>query len=133
MPPRITGKKRLRILVVDIRYDLAASVAYLLEIMGHEARFTFDARHVLTKVDEFRPDVAFVDIGMQSSDGVGIAQLVREYYARHELLLVAMSVYGDPKTRDARLTAAFDAHLAKPVLRQNIETVLGVLLDKRLR
>ena len=40
-------------------------------------------QHALTKVDEFRPDVAFI-------------------------LLVATSTYGDPKTRDASLTAGFE-------------------------
>ena len=126
-------KKRFRILIVDDNSDMAASFAYLLEIMGHEARFIVDPQHAITKVDEFRPDIAFVHIGMVGLDGFGLARWLRNHYARHELRLVAMSVYGDPATRDASMASGFDAYLVKPASAEAVETILGLVFDDRLR
>ena len=125
-------KNRRRILVIDNNIDTATALAYLLEIMGHQALYQFDARHALTKVDEFRPHVAFVDLGMRTEDGTGLAQLLREHYARHELRLVALSTYGDARTRNESMTVSFDAYLAKPVKEQDVETILSVVFDERL-
>jgi DNA-binding response OmpR family regulator len=122
-----------RILVVDRNSDMAAALGYLLEIMGHQALHAFDPRHVLTKINEFRPHVAFVDLGLRGADGIGLAHLVREHYARDELRLVALSAYGDEKIRDETLTAGFDAYLVKPVKQQDVETILGLVFDQRVR
>ncbi len=121
-----------RILVVDENSDMATSLVYLLEIMGHQALYLSDPRHALTKVDEFRPHVAFVDIGAASPDGNNLAMVLRDHYARHELRLVALSAYGDTRTSNQRMTAGFDAYLTKPVKEEDVRTVLGVVLDARL-
>lgn len=125
-------KNRRRILVVDNNVDMATALVYLLEIKGHQALYVSDPRHILTKIDEFRPDVAFIDIGMPSVDGIGLARLLRDHYARSELRLVALSIYGDARTRDESVTAAFDAYLVKPVKEPHIDTILGILFDKSL-
>src|SRR5688572_29776350 len=92
-------KKRKRILVVDKNTDVGTALVYLLEIMGHQALHLFDPRYLLTKVNEFRPHVAFLDLGLPSVDGVGVGQFLRDHYGRNELRLVALSAYGDEKIR----------------------------------
>ena len=124
---------RRRILVVDTNIDMATALVYLLEIKGHQALYVSDPRHVLTKVDEFRPHVAFLDIGMPRIDGIRFARLLRDHYARYELRLVALSIYGDERIRDESMTAAFDAYLVKPVKEQDVDTIFSVLFDKSLR
>lgn len=131
-PPGAAPSKRWRILVVDSNSDMATGLVYLLEIMGHQALYLANPRSALTKVDEFRPHVAFVDIGMSSPEGISLARLLRDHYARHELRLVALSAYGDARIRDDIMTAAFDAHLVKPVKEQDVRTILGVVFDERL-
>ena len=134
--PRSAGTPSLtspwRILVVDENSDMARGLVYLLEIMGHQALYLSNPHHALTKVDEFRPDVAFIDIGAASPDGNRLALVLRDHYAPHELRLVALAPYGDTRTTDASMTAGFDAYLSKPVKEQDVETILDVVLDKRL-
>ena len=127
------AKRNVRTLVVDRNSDFAAGFAFMLEGLGYEARFLLDSTHTLTKVDEFRPHVAFVDIGMPSADGLNLAKVLRDHYARHEVRLVALSLYGDERLRDASSTSGFDAHLVKPVSPHDVETILDLVLDKRLR
>lgn len=126
-------KNPLRMLVVDNNRDTGTALVYLLEIMGHQALYVSDARHALTKVDEFHPQVAFLDIGVPSADGASLARMIRDNYAPHELRLVALSAYGDERTRNASMTAGFDAYLVKPAKRQDVETILSIVFDDRLR
>ena len=121
-----------RILVVVENSDMARALVYLLEIMGHQTLYLSNPHHALTKVDEFRPDVASIDIGAASQDGNSLALVLRDHYARHELSLVALAPYGDTRTTNASMTAGFDAYLSKPVREPDVETVLGVVFDKRL-
>jgi PleD family two-component response regulator len=121
-----------RILVVDENSEIARGLVYLLEIMGHQALYLSNPHHTLTKVDEFRPDVAFIDIGAASPEGNSLALVLRDHYAPHELRLVALSTYGDTRMSNASMTAGFDAYLSKPVKERDVETVLGVVFDKRL-
>jgi len=121
-----------RILVVDESSDMARSLVYLLEIMGYQALYLSNPHHALTKVDEFRPHAAFIDIGAASPEGNSLAQVLRNHYARHELRLVALSPYGDTRVTNASMTAGFDAYLSKPVKERDVETVLDVVFDRRL-
>jgi len=61
-----------------------------------------------------------------------LALVLRDHYAPHELRLVALSPYGDTRMQDASVTAGFDAYLSKPVKERDVETILGVVFDKRL-
>lgn len=126
------SKRRWRILIVDSNSDMATGLVYLLEIMGHQALYLADSRLALTKVDEFRPHVAFIDIGMPSPEGINLAGLLRDHYARHELRLVALSAYGDARMRNESMTVGFDAYLVKPVKEQDVQTILGLVFDERL-
>lgn len=120
-------------MVVDNNRDMGTALVYLLEIMGHQALYVSDARHALTKVDEFHPQVAFLDIGVPSAEGTSLARMLRDNYSRHELRLVALSAYGDERIRNESMTAGFDAYLVKPVKQRDVETILSIVFDDRLR
>ena len=120
-----------RILVVDENSDIARGLVYLLEIMGHQALCLSNPHHALTKVDEFRPDVAFIDIGAESPEGNSLALVLRDHYAPHELRLVALSTYGDARMSNASLTAGFDAYLSKPVNFMRLRNELAALAARR--
>ena len=124
---------RPRVLIIDSDAGFSAACAYTLERLGFETNVVFDPAHALTKADEFHPHVAFIDIGMVDSSGLTIGRLLRDHYARHELALVAVSLYGDPRTRDCSTAAGFDAHLVKPVNERDLRTIVELVLDKRLR
>jgi CheY-like chemotaxis protein len=72
-----------------------------------------------------------VDIGLPGLDGYEVARRVRA--AGHaELLLVALTGYGQPGDRQRSSEAGFDAHLTKPVDPVMLEELLAKLpLDPR--
>jgi DNA-binding response OmpR family regulator len=126
-------KNPWRMMVVDNNRDMGTALVYLLEIMGHQALYVSDVRHALTKVDEFHPQVAFLDIGVPSAEGTSLARMLRDNYSRDELRLVALSAYGDDRIRNESLTAGFDAYLVKPAKQKDVETILSIVFDERLR
>ena len=103
-----------RVLCVDDNRDCADSAALLLQAMGFEARACYDGPSALILNDGFRPGVCFVDLNMPGMDGDEVALRLRASPAWRPLLLVAVTAMSNEESR-ARIEAAFDLHLVKPV------------------
>jgi PAS domain S-box-containing protein len=103
----------LRVLVVDDNVDAADSVALLMRMDGHEVRTAYDGPTALRVAPEFRPQVVLLDIGMPGMDGYEVARRLRGEFGR-EVLLVAMTGFGQEEDRRRATEAGFDHHLVKP-------------------
>src|SRR4029078_626140 len=66
-----------RVLVVDDNRDSAESLAMMLTMTGNEVRTAWDGEGGLEAAAAFRPDVAFLDIGMPRLDGHECARRIR--------------------------------------------------------
>ena len=60
-----------RIMVADDNKDAADTLGMLLELAGHEVRVVYSGRAAFMLAQTFRPDVAFIDIGMPDLSGYG--------------------------------------------------------------
>ncbi len=109
--PRGSG----RILVVDDNTDAAQTLAELLQVLGYEARTAPDAGVALQVLDEFRPQLALLDIGLPQVDGYELAGLIRQQPEGRVVRLVALTGYAQESDRARALAAQFDEHLVKPV------------------
>ena len=105
--------KAPRVLVVDDNEDAADSLATLLGVMGYEVRIAYDGPEAIQTADEFEPAVALLDIGLPKLSGYDIARHVR---ARRggEVLLVAITGWGQEEDRRKAREAGFDHHFTKP-------------------
>ena len=115
---------RLRVLVVDDNVDAAESLAFLLELKGHELRLAHDGGAALEQAFAFLPHIAFVDIGLPVHDGYEVARALRADERTSHVFLVAVSGYAQEEDRRRSAEAGFDLHFAKPV---NFETVNGAV------
>jgi CheY-like chemotaxis protein len=104
-----------RILVVDDNVDAAESLALLLRMEGHDVRVAYDGPGALAAVEAERPDLVFLDIGMPVMNGYDVARRLRERPGLQNLLLVAMTGWGQEEDRRRSHEAGFDHHLVKPV------------------
>jgi two-component system CheB/CheR fusion protein len=114
-----------RIMIVDDNIDAAQSLAMLLEMQGHELRVVHDAREVLAAADQFRPDVAVLDIGLPYIDGYQLARTLRGHAGTAKLVLIALTGYGQPEDVERARVAGFDHHLVKPVEPDAVNSLLG--------
>lgn len=125
MPPK------RRLLVVDDLRDAAESLACLLSLGGHEARWVTDPFQVVEVARSFRPELIFLDLGMPKLDGYTLARLLREEFGFESLRLVALTAWGRDVDRVASREAGFDAHVTKPADPEVIESVLATILSAR--
>lgn len=107
LPPR-------RVLVVDDNEDAAQSLAMLLRILGQDVRTARDGRQALREAREFRPQVAFLDIGLPEMTGYDLARRLRGEAGGERMLLVALTGWGQEEDRCRSREAGFDEHITKP-------------------
>jgi PAS domain S-box-containing protein len=116
-----------RILVVDDNQDSATSLAMILDLMGHETRTANDGMEAIEVADEFRPHAVLLDIGMPKLNGYEAARRMRAKDWGRQILLVALTGWGQETDRLRSSNAGFDAHLIKPVEVAEIERLLASL------
>jgi signal transduction histidine kinase/ActR/RegA family two-component response regulator len=121
-PPAIPG--RIRVLVVDDNQDGANTLRLLLELLGAEVRVEYDGPGALDAFGAFRPEVVLLDIGMPGMDGLEVARRLRRRRDSHDVMLIALTGWGQEKDRRDSRAAGFDHHLIKPV---DIEALQGFL------
>ncbi|MBA3588982.1 ATP-binding protein [Methylibium sp.] len=114
-PVTVEPAQRRRILVVDDNQDAATSLAELLELTGHETRFAHDGLEAVQAAESFRPDVVLLDIGLPKLNGFEAARMIRQQPWGKDMMLVALTGWGQEEDRRMSSEAGFDAHLVKPV------------------
>jgi signal transduction histidine kinase/CheY-like chemotaxis protein len=110
MPPA-TG----RVLVVDDNRDAADLLAETLRFGGFEVATAFDGAEALKTLDTFHADVAILDIGLPTMNGLELARQLRDVDATRTIRLIALTGYGQQSDFTASSAAGFDLHLVKPV------------------
>jgi PAS domain S-box-containing protein len=120
-------KSSLRILIVDDNRDGANSLAMLLRIMGHDPRTAHDGQEGVDLAEEFRPDVTLLDIGLPKLNGYQVCRRIREQSWGKDMVLVAVTGWGQEEDRRRSQEAGFNQHLVKPVSPQDLMKLLSVL------
>lgn len=104
-----------KILVVDDNRLVADITGLALSKLGHDVRVAFDAPSALSIIEDFVPDVVFLDIGLPGTDGYQLADRLRAKLPSHASHFFAITGYGQPEDRQRSVDAGFDEHLVKPV------------------
>ncbi len=104
-----------RILVTDDNRISADSLAKLLQLLGHEVRTAYDGLAGIEIAEQFRPDVVLLDIGMPSLNGYDACRRIRAEKWGQEIVLIAVTGWGQEETQHGTETAGFDAYVVKPV------------------
>ncbi|WP_161968028.1 response regulator [Fimbriiglobus ruber] len=103
-----------RLLVVDDNQDAADSLAMLLRLHGHEVRVAHSGQAALEATKAFNPGLIFLDIGMPGMDGFEVARRVRKTPGLEDVVLAALTGWGQQVDRRRTAEAGFDHHLVKP-------------------
>jgi signal transduction histidine kinase/ActR/RegA family two-component response regulator len=123
-PPSTSAVSPRRILVVDDNHDAANSLALLLTLMGHNVQTAPDGPSSLELAQTYRPEIILLDIGMPRMDGLEVARRLRQDLGLKDVLLVALTGYGQDQDRRRSHEAGFDIHLIKPVDIDHLHTLL---------
>jgi PAS domain S-box-containing protein len=115
-----------RVLVVDDNRDAAESLAMIIEMSGCEVALAYDGPQALQIIATFKPQLAFMDIGMPGMDGYEVAQRVRAMPSGSDIALVALTGWGQAEDKKRAHAAGFDEHLTKPVDPDTLDSVLSL-------
>lgn len=120
-----TGRRnQLRILMVEDDRDTVETLTLLLTAQGHEVRSAFDGATGLELAREWLPDAVLLDIGLPGMNGYDVARQLREESAARRPFLIAITAYGDDRSRLCSEEVGIDLHLVKPVEIEDLQMVL---------
>jgi CheY-like chemotaxis protein len=104
-----------RIVVVDDNVGAAMLLSKLLGMLGeHQVAAAHDGHSALELIQETRPEIVLLDIGLPGMNGYQVAQAVRGNPELDEILLVALTGYGQKEDKLKSREAGFDEHHVKP-------------------
>lgn len=120
----------LRFLLVDDNEDAANSLAMLLDIMGHNTQVVYKGLEALNLIGREQFDVVLLDIGLPDIDGYKVAKTIRSQNAN--ILIIAVTGYGQAEDIYQALEQGCHGHLTKPVSLNLLETTINNLLSHRI-
>jgi PAS domain S-box-containing protein len=128
-PPKSDGPKaaalsECRILVVDDNKDSADSLAMLLRLKGNDIRTAHDGLEAVEVAETFRPELVLLDIGLPKLNGYDVALRIRQQPWGRDVILVAMTGWGQDEDRRRSQEAGFNFHMVKPIELAALERLL---------
>ena len=115
-----------RILVAEDIPDAAEMMRVMLECMCHAVRVARDGVEAVALAEEFQPQMALLDIGMPRMDGYEAARRIRQALGT-DVILVAVTGWGQEEDKRRAREAGFDHHLTKPTEPEALERLVAAI------
>lgn len=119
-----SSKPRLRVLVVDDSEDNADLLAALLEEHGHSARTANEGVKALELVEEERPNIVILDLGLPGMDGFDVACEMRRRFG-DQFRIVALTGFSSAEHRERARRCGIDAYFTKPFLPAQLDALIA--------
>jgi len=129
-PPMSEGKtaatlSKCRILVVYDNKDSADTMAMLLRLKGNDIRTAYDGIEAVEEAESFRPELVLPDIGLPKPIGYEVAMRIRQQPWSRDVILVALTGWGQDDDRRRSQEAGFNFHMVKPLELAALERLLA--------
>src|SRR6185436_8939859 len=121
------SRRQRRVLIVDDNRDSADSLAMLMQITGNQTYMAHDGVEAVEAVEKYRPEVVLLDIGLPGLDGHEVCRRVREQPWGKDIVVIALTGWGQEDDRRKSEEAGFNGHLVKPVDYDNLLLLLAEL------
>ena len=103
----------------------------LLQARGYTVVEACDGPEALRMIEQSRPDIVLLDIGMPVLDGFAVLRAIRENPRLAALPVLAVTAYAMQGDRERVLSSGFDGYLSKPINATLLAEELERLLRKR--
>jgi CheY-like chemotaxis protein len=113
------------VLVVDDNEDSAVTLAMLLREDGHTVEVAHDGERAIAAAAAFRPNAVLLDIGMPDMNGFDACRAIRAQPGGKDIVIAALTGWGQEEDQRRSRDAGFDAHLVKPVEREALAALLA--------
>lgn len=128
--------KGLKILVVEDEQDARNFLQILLTSHGATVALAADGMEAITYLED-HPEFTIVlsDVGMPNMDGYELMKNIRKSDSPEirNICAVALTAFARPQDRINALKAGFDSYISKPVMKEELLTVLKSACQSRTR
>jgi len=114
-----------RILVVDDNVDAALMLERLLQLNGKQTRLAHSGLDALEVAEQFRPHLILLDIGLPKLNGYEVCKRIRKQPWGKDMVVIALTGWGQEDDRKRSKEAGFNAHFVKPLERAALMLVLA--------
>jgi len=95
--------------------------------MGNEAHTAHDGEEAIDAASKLRPDLILLDLGMPKLNGYDACRRIREHAWGQNIVVFALTGWGQDDDRRRSNEAGFDGHLVKPVDQNKLAEALAGL------
>jgi CheY-like chemotaxis protein len=99
----------------------------MLRLWGDEVRTVHNGVQAQEEAAAFHPDIILLDIGMPHINGYEIARRIRQQWWSKDVVLIALTGWGQDEDKERAFQAGFDYHFTKPVNPADLEQLLVAL------
>ena len=119
-----TGEGGLRVLIVDDDAANAQTTGWMVELFEFDYRIALTAQDAVAAAEDFRPDVALLDIGMPDMNGFDLCRKLQTVAGCEACVFVAQTGWDNQAYRDRAAEAGFSHYLLKPFTLDELENIL---------
>ena len=130
LPLSMARAPQCSVLIADDNRDAADSLALLLNASGHATHVAYSGGQALDLALRVRPDACILDIGMPEMTGYEVAERIRAQSSGGQVMLIAVTGWGQQEDKLKAEAAGFDHHLTKPVEPGTVEMLLHQLASR---
>ncbi len=94
-------------------------------MLGHRVRTVGDGDAAVAAADSGHPDLILMDIGLPRMSGLAAAEKIRRRPWGRDVVLVAVTGWGDESDRRRSRESGFDRHLLKPLRPAALQSLLA--------
>ncbi len=114
-----------RVLVIDDNIETVRLTARMLKHHGYQVETAFDGHQAVELARRFHPNVILLDIGLPGMNGYEVAHLLNQEECCRSAQFIAISGYGESRSRERSREAGFHHHLIKPLDFDRLMELIG--------
>ena len=118
----------MHLLIVEDEKQLQLQIRQQMEAQGHSVDSASDGREGLYFGEEFRYDLAIIDLGLPEIDGIELIRRIRK--AGKQFPILILTARGDWQDKVEGLEAGADDYLTKPFHQQELSARVKALLRR---
>jgi len=125
-----TTTRELCVLVVDDNHDTALGLSLLMRAWGHQSRMAYDGLSAINAALDCHPNLVLLDIGLPGLDGCEVAKRMRQQPTLKNVVLVAVTGWGNDGEKCRAVEAGFNHHLLKPTNIGKLQEIVATVSKK---
>ncbi len=124
-------RERPRVLLVDDDPDFRVQACTILQAHGFETTETNDLGGLFELLEQARPDLVLLDVGLPNISGLDVCRAIRTSPRWETLPVVFVTAAQDRESRLATFRAGGDDYLVKPVVAEELIARVRVRADRQ--